>query len=244
MKYVTPAGDAKGTFKLAHWIAVALIAVFAVSFGLSAHAQKAAKESRVTKKAPQVQQLKPEVIDWYKICYDRPDPKKPETKLKECITTYEAYHPLTAIPMAIVSVKSDAKSKVANLMVTVPLGTFIPSGSQLTVDENKPVPMRFVYCAQQGCIAQMPKPSEAPGIVKQFQAGKQLKVVFADVRGAPGGVLVDLKGFSKALKGKAIDQKQYVEKAKKIEGRVKVRQEEFKKRLAEAQKKAQEQKKQ
>ena len=238
MMYVTSAGGGYGIAAITRAAAAALMIIAAFTLGSSAQAQllaqKAAKESKITKNAPNL--LKPEKISWYKLCYDIPDAKDQKKKRKECATSDESYHPVTGQLALLALVKTDVKSKQDSFMVTVPLGAFIPTGAQARVDEEKPVPLRFVYCAQPCCVATMPSPKEVPGFIKKLQAGKELVVQYSDVRGQPRGLKIALKGFSSAYKGKSIKREKYIERAKSVETKVKARQKEFKKRIAEARK--------
>ena len=245
MMYVPSAGDRYGIATLAKRMAAALVVVGACGLGSSANAQqvaqKAAKESTAEKStAPQT--LKPETIEWYKLCYDIPNPKDPKQKKQECATSNESYHPITGQLLLLALVKTDMDSKNESFMVTVPLGAFLPTGAQAKVDDDKPLPMRFVYCAQPGCVATLPTPKEVPDFIKKLQSGKELTVVYSDIRGQPRGLKIELKGFSGAHKGKSIDREKYIARAKEIEKAVRARQEELKKRIAEAQKKEKEQK--
>jgi invasion protein IalB len=236
MMYVTSAGGGYGIAAIARTAAAALMIIAAFTLASSAQAQKAAKESKITKNANAPKPLKPEKISWYKLCYDIPNAKDQTKKRQECATSDESYHPVTGQLALLALVKTDVESKQDSFMVTVPLGAFIPTGAQARVDKEKPVPLRFVYCAQPGCVATMPSPKEVPDFIKKLQSGKELIVQYSDVRGQPRGLKIALKGFTNAYKGKSIKREKYIERAKSIETKVKARQAELKKRFAEAQK--------
>jgi len=244
MMYVTPAGDGSYVAALAKRVVTALLFVAVCAFGSNANAQqvaqKAAKETTANKNAPAP--IPPEAIKWYKLCYDIPDAKDPKKKKKECATSYEAYQPVTGQLLLLALIKTDVATKEESFMVTVPLGAFIPTGAQARVDEEKPVPLRFVYCAQPGCVATFPAKTEVPDFIKMLQSGKDLTVVYSDIRGQPRGLKIALKGFSGALKGKSIKREKYVERAKAIQKKVEARQTELRKRIAESQKKQEEKK--
>jgi invasion protein IalB len=247
MMYVTPAGDGNNVAALTKRVVTALLFVAICAFGSSADAQqvaqKAAKETAATKNAPAA--IPPEAIKWYKLCYDIPDPSDPkqQKKKKECATSYEAYQPVTGQLLLLALIKTDLATKEESFMVTVPLGAFIPTGAQARVDEDKPVPLRFVYCAQPGCVATFPSKKEVGDFVKKLQAGKDLTVVYSDIRGQPRGLKIELKGFSGAHKGKSIQREKYVELAKAIQKKVEARQTELRKRITEAQEKQKEKEK-
>ncbi|MEC4592700.1 invasion associated locus B family protein [Nitrospirillum amazonense] len=82
------------------------------------------------------------------------------------------------------------------LVITVPLGTPVQPGLQLTLDGAKPIPLPLTLCQQGGCIASANLDQD---VLKQFTTGKVLMVRYAKPDKTPMDVPVQLGGLAPAL---------------------------------------------
>ncbi len=222
--------------------ALALVAVFAIGWSADAQelAQKADKQTTAQKKPPP--RLEPEHISWYKMCQEVPDRKDPKQKITSCATSFESYQPVTGQLLMLAQVNTFKKSNDSNLMITLPLLMFIPAGAQIKIDDDEPLPLRYVFCAPHGCIAQLAKPKDTNDVVKKLQSGKKLSVVSSLFDGRPWGVKIPLTGFTKSFRGKAINKKKLADRRNAVKKNIETRQKEWRERMTEAQKNQKEKK--
>ncbi|TWB44385.1 invasion associated locus B family protein [Nitrospirillum pindoramense] len=82
------------------------------------------------------------------------------------------------------------------LAITVPLGTPVQPGLQLTLDGAKPIALPLTLCQAGGCIASANLDQE---VLKQFTSGKVLMVRYAKPDKSPMDVPVQLDGLAAAL---------------------------------------------
>ena len=81
------------------------------------------------------------------------------------------------------------------LRMTTPLGTLLPEGMQIQVDEGEESRLPYVFCNRIGCHIEV-------GVTEKFLAaikkGNQLNIKFLDLGGREFNVPVSLSGFTKA----------------------------------------------
>ncbi|MBB6250351.1 invasion associated locus B family protein [Nitrospirillum iridis] len=82
------------------------------------------------------------------------------------------------------------------LVITVPLGTPVQSGLQLTLDGAKPIALPLTLCQPGGCIASANLDQD---VLKQFTTGKVLMVRYAKPDKTAMDVPVQLAGLAPAL---------------------------------------------
>lgn len=81
------------------------------------------------------------------------------------------------------------------LLVTVPLGVFLPAGIELSIDGANAKRVDYQFCNAEGCSAVI---ALSPGALERLKAGRQARVVFEDARERPISVPVSLLGFTAA----------------------------------------------
>ncbi len=86
---------------------------------------------------------------------------------------------------------SDGKRPVA--FFTLPLGVSLPGGLSLTVDDGKPLRLRYEHCDSSGCLA--PLVLTEP-LINSLKGGRWARVAFFDVRRREVSVPVSLLGFT------------------------------------------------
>ncbi len=157
---------------------------------------------------------------WNKLCS-----KAPKGKKKICVTRIDGLGGDKMIPYAPLAIE-EIEGKEKSVVVTLPNIWLLPvafkdkktkkevksfrfvgarwgilTGVYLKVDENKVHKLRYVFCDQFGCVAQA-KASKA--LIAEMKKGK--KIIVAAQNG-PKNMRrpFPLKGFGKALDGKASD---------------------------------------
>ena len=76
---------------------------------------------------------------------------------------------------------------------TLPLGVSLPGGLSLTVDDGKPLRLRYERCDSAGCLA--PLVLSEP-MIKSLKGGRWVRVAFFDVTRREVSVPVSLLGFT------------------------------------------------
>ena len=240
MLEVRPTRRRKGTVRFAF---AALAAAVFVAFGPSvpdALAQKG--DMQPSQQAQQGQQrqtptLKTEDIEWFKLCQDVPNRSAPDQKREECATSYEAYNPVTGQLLLMVQAKTvPGVDDQDRFIVTLPIGLFLPIGAQAKIDESEPVQLQFVYCLVQGCVATLAKNEDHKPFLDKLKKGGKLAVVASTLQGQPYVSGIPLEGFTKAMKGKPMEMKDYQKKAEKVRESVMARRAEIEKKRAEMKK--------
>jgi invasion protein IalB len=81
--------------------------------------------------------------------------------------------------------------------LTLPLGVSLPGGVSLTIDEGKPVRVRYERCDASGCLAPL---ALTETLVKSLQGGRWARIAFFDATRREVSVPVSLLGFTSGLK--------------------------------------------
>ncbi len=76
---------------------------------------------------------------------------------------------------------------------TLPLGVSLPGGLSLTVDDGKPVRLRYERCDANGCLAPLALSEE---LIRAFKGGRWARVAFFDATRREISVPVSLLGFT------------------------------------------------
>ena len=82
------------------------------------------------------------------------------------------------------------------MVLTVPLGIFLPRGLSMSVDGAKPSRIQIQICSTSGCQSQFEIPDT---VLKSFKGGLKGTVTMYDPSGKEVKVPFSLKGFTKAL---------------------------------------------
>ena len=86
---------------------------------------------------------------------------------------------------------SDGKRPAA--FFTLPLGVSLPGGLSLTVDDGKPMRLRYERCEPSGCLAPL---ALTEPLIKSLKGGRWARVAFFDVSRREVSVPVSLLGFT------------------------------------------------
>jgi invasion protein IalB len=89
------------------------------------------------------------------------------------------------------------KDKPATMVrLLTPLGTLLPPGMAIKIDDGKDIKVPFLLCLEGGCIVEL---AFEPDIVSKMKAGKAMLVAYKTPDGKSNTVKVSLKGFSEAV---------------------------------------------
>jgi invasion protein IalB len=95
--------------------------------------------------------------------------------------------------MAVGRVPNDPKPLV---IVSLPLGVYLPPGVLIQVDDKEPIRIPIEVCDPAGCRAGFPLTNE---VQATFKAGLTANVTVQDAAGRQASVPLSLKGFTAAL---------------------------------------------
>jgi invasion protein IalB len=210
--------------------AFGFVAASALTLGLTdAMAQgkdKGAKAPPATA-APAAQAAAGQKADvWYKLCIDVPvaDPpkqgeqpkqQKPEDmkKVNVCLTQVDVRDNATAILIGKIAVRQVAGQEKPQMLAMLPLGSALPPGALVKIDEKEPIKLQYTTCDQAGCYAEA---NIEPGLITQMKAGKQIAYLGIDVTGRALSIPLPLEGFAKAFEGQPVPVDKYNEDQRKI----------------------------
>ena len=169
---------------------------------------------------------KPPADIWYKLCIDvpTPDPVKPGEQPKQqkpeemkktnvCLTQVDVRDNATAILIGKLALRQVAGQEKPQLLAMLPLGSALPPGALVKVDDKEPVKLAYTTCDQAGCYAAA---SIDPALVATMKTGKQIAYLGIDVTGRALSIPLPLEGFAKALDGQPVPVEKYNEDQKKI----------------------------
>jgi invasion protein IalB len=181
---------------------------------------------------------------WYKLCIDVPAPEptkpgeqpkqqKPEEmkKINVCLTQVDVRDNATAILIGKLAVRQVAGQEKPQLLAMLPLGSALPPGALVKVDDKEPVKLAYTTCDQAGCYAEA---QIEPALVAQMKTGKQIAYLGIDVTGRALSIPLPLEGFAKAIDGSPVPVEKYNEDQKKIAEVIKQRLSDLRAKAADA----------
>jgi invasion protein IalB len=183
---------------------------------------------------------------WYKLCIDVPvaepakegdkapaQPKKPEDmkKVNVCLTQVDVRDNATAILIGKIAVRQVQGQDKPQMLAMLPLGSALPPGALVKVDDKEPIKLAYTTCDQAGCYAEA---NVEPAVIDQMKTGKQVAYLGIDVTGRALSIPLPLEGFAKAIDGAPVPVDKYNEDQRKIA-------EVIRQRLADLRKKQEEQ---
>ena len=86
----------------------------------------------------------------------------------------------------------------------LPLGSLLPAGAFVKVDDKEPIRLAYNTCDQAGCYADA---EVEPAIIDQMKTGKQVAYLGIDVTGRQLAIPLPLEGFAKTIEGTPIRMK-------------------------------------
>jgi invasion protein IalB len=163
---------------------------------------------------------------WYKLCIDvptpeptkageQPKPQKPEEmkKTNVCLTQVDVRDNATAILIGKLAVRQIAGQPKPQLLAMLPLGSHLPAGALVKIDDKEPIKLAYTTCDNAGCYAEA---AIEPAMVDQMKSGKQIAYLGIDVTGRALSIPLPLEGFGKAHDGAPVPVDKYNEDQRKI----------------------------
>ncbi len=163
---------------------------------------------------------------WYKLCIDVPTPEptkpgeqpkqqKPEEmkKVNVCITQVDVRDNVIGALRGKLAVRQTAGQEKPQLLAMLPLGSALPPGALVKVDDKEPIKLSYQTCDQQGCYAEA---TIEPALVNTMKTGKQIAYLGIDITGHALSIPLPLEGFAKAIDGQPVPLEKYTEDQKKI----------------------------
>ncbi len=211
--------------------ALGLVAACALTLGLTdamAQGKDKGAKAPAPSAAPAAQAAngqKPADV-WYKLCIDVPvaDPpkqgeqpkqQKPEDmkKVNVCLTQVDVRDNATAILIGKIAVRQVHGQDKPQMLAMLPLGSALPPGALVKVDDKEPIKLQYTTCDQAGCYAEA---NIEPVLIDQMKAGKQIAYLGIDVTGRALSIPLPLEGFAKAFEGQPVAVEKYNEDQRKI----------------------------
>jgi invasion protein IalB len=163
---------------------------------------------------------------WYKLCIDvptpeptkpgeQPKPQKPEEmkKTNVCLTQVDVRDNATAILIGKLAVRQVAGQPKPQMLAMLPLGSALPPGALVRIDDKEPIKLAYTTCDQAGCYAEA---AIEPAMVDQMKSGKQIAYLGIDVTGRALSIPLPLEGFAKAHDGAPVPVEKYNDDQRKI----------------------------
>ncbi len=214
--------------KLVRATTLGAAAIFALAMSVTqSMAQDKGKAAPAAKPAAAAQPAaagdkKPDI--WYKLCFDVPipeqtkegeKPKKPEElkKTNVCITQVDIRDNATAFLIGKLAVRQGQNQPKPSLLAMLPLGSLLPAGAFVKIDDQEPIRLAYNTCDQAGCYADA---EVEPAIIDKMKTGKQVAYLGIDVTGRQLAIPLPLEGFAKTIEGTPIPIEKYTEDQKKI----------------------------
>ena len=210
--------------------AFGVVAASALTLGLTdamAQGKDKGAKAPAAPAAPVAQAVAGQKADvWYKLCIDVPvaDPpkqgeqpkqQKPEDmkKVNVCLTQVDVRDNATAILIGKIAVRQVAGQEKPQMLAMLPLGSALPPGALVKVDDKEPIKLQYTTCDQAGCYAEA---NIEPALITQMKAGKQIAYLGIDVTGRALSIPLPLEGFAKAFEGQPVAVEKYNEDQRKI----------------------------
>ena len=223
-------------------------ATVALSLGVTGAMAQGKDKAAPAKQAAAAGEQKPADI-WYKLCIDVPTPdatkpgeqpkqQKPEDmkKTNVCLTQVDVRDNATAILIGKLAVRDIAGQPKPQLLAMLPLGSALPPGALVKIDDKEPIKLAYTTCDQAGCYAEA---AIEPALVDQMKTGKQIAYLGIDVTGRALSIPLPLDGFAKAHDGAPVPVEKYNEDQKKIAEVIRGRLADLRKKQEDAAKAAQ-----
>lgn len=179
----------------------------------------------ITAAAPSFAQQTQLPQGWFKSCDKQNDV---DICNVQNITTATTGQLVTAI--SLVEVKGKVNRKV--FQVSVPTGRLMPPGIGLQVDGAKPTKLDYMICFPDRCLAEVPL---TDAMVASFKKGTNLTLTSVNFQNQQNPVKVSLQGFTGAYDGEALPKADIEQRQKQMEEFVKKNDQDFAKKLKEAQ---------
>lgn len=113
-----------------------------------------------------------------------------------CVLEQSIFVPKTRRQLVNVKIRVEGAEKNPSLLITAPLGLFLPAGVSIRVDGAEPKKLDLQTCDAAGCYVAMALTDELLGLMK---AGSDFSVTFQNLAKEEINVTMPLEGFSDGL---------------------------------------------
>ena len=134
-------------------------------------------------------------------------------KVNVCLTQVDVRDNATAILIGKIAVRQVAGQDKPQMLAMLPLGSALPPGALVKIDDKEPIKLQYTTCDQAGCYAEA---NIEPTLVDQMKSGKQIAYLGIDVTGRALSIPLPLEGFAKAIDGQPVPVEKYNEDQRKI----------------------------
>jgi invasion protein IalB len=192
--------------------------------------QQPAPQAQPTQPAPQQQgqgsseQMPVVYSPWTKFCGK--DQNQPGAK-EVCLTVKEARLETGQFLAGAALIEQEGKPERI-FRVTLPLGMQLPQGIRVTVDQDQPLPGRYLVCLPNGCMADVEVNVDFVGRLKRAQS---VMLQGINLPGQTASYPMPLADFAKANEGPPTDPKVFEEQQRKLQEELQRRAEEARKKL-------------
>lgn len=194
-------------------VALAALAVGALTFGQPAQAQQAQVPA-----------------GWFKVCTKQADN---DVCNVQNVRTAANGQLLTAVNL----IQITGKTNRAIFQVAVPTGRVIPPGVGLQIDGGQAAKIDYSICLPDRCIAEAPLTEE---LVASLKAGGEMTLTTVNFQQQPNPIPVSLNGFTAAFDGDPLQQSELETRQQELQAEIQRRREEFQEKLKAEQEKAKE----
>jgi invasion protein IalB len=151
---------------------------------------------------------------WYKLCSREPLTSRGEVEPGDvCQTIVDVRDNKTAILIGRLSISQSPGQKDYQLNVLLPMGSALPPGALVKIDDREPVKLAYKSCDAGGCYA---RAAVDDAFISQMRTGKKIAYLGIDVKGKALSIPLPLDRFSEAFDGPATPVDKYREDQKKI----------------------------
>jgi invasion protein IalB len=128
--------------------------------------------------------------EWQKLCF-----KTPGANLM-CHTTISGKWENGQSAVRIDLIEREGQ-ETKRLQMSLPVGLYLPAGTTLTVDQSKSFQIPYTWCFTNACIA---ADRADPALIRQMEAGEQLKLEVADTNLLSVSTIIPLNRFASVRK--------------------------------------------
>jgi len=136
---------------------------------------------------------------WTKLCTKGQEANAPQVCVTGTVGRVESGVPSVAAML----IEPEGQGKKV-LRVTLPLGTRLPQGTRLIVDQGQPLTAPYILCLAGGCVADYEASQELIGNMKK---GQRIAVEGINSQGQTISLPLPLNGFGKAYDGPPTEPK-------------------------------------
>lgn len=122
--------------------------------------------------------------------------RAPVGRGRACFIFQKLSLPETGRELASIAVGYPVKGEPPMAVLKVPLGTLLPAGITLTIEDGAPRSFPIQFCTEEGCRAHVPL---TPDMLAGLKAGLKAELSFQDLERRIVTLSISLRGFTRGL---------------------------------------------